>query len=128
MAKSAQSSRIDLWARRLNRLPRPARILLSLVVTLELVILVWLALSQMFGINLFSTDSSLTVLLVVVLALGLVFYGIAWWAMVGFDSDPEHPWRAGTPAVILSILGVGGLVMVLVLGVLGLVLKYVVYQ
>lgn len=118
-------SRIDQWADRMDRMPRTARIILSLAITLELVVLAWLIVAELFGIDIMDSGSKTTVPLLLVLVLGIVFYVVGWWAMVGFDTDPNRPWHAGSPAVLYLAAGAAGLIVLLLLALFGLALGYV---
>jgi hypothetical protein len=118
-------SRMQIWAARIDRMPRGVRVVLSLITTLELVVLAWVVMSELFGVDLFDSDPDLLVPLLIVLGLGLVFYGIGWWAMVGFDLDPALPWRAGRPAVLYLAAGIGALVLLIMLALFGLAFGYI---
>lgn len=115
-------SRVEQWSARLNRMPRMLRMVLSLAITLEMVVLAWLLIATILDIELFDPNQDLTVPMVLVTVLGLVFYGVGWWAMVGFDTAP---WQAGTPAVIYTVAGCAGLFLVLMLVLLGLAFGYI---
>ncbi|MBN1680559.1 MAG: hypothetical protein JW966_09720 [Anaerolineae bacterium] len=122
---SRSRSRIVLWANRLNRLPRSTRIIVVAVITMELVALAWLVVSRITGVNALDADPQVTTQIVIVCVLGLVFYGVGWWAMVGFDLDPDRPWYAGTPAVWFAAAGAAGLIVIVMLALFGLALGYV---
>jgi hypothetical protein len=116
-------SRVEQWSARLNRMPRVLRMVISLIITLELVVLAWLLIAAALDIDIFDPDPDLTLPLLLVTVLGLVFYGVGWWAMVGFDSG--GPWQAGTPAVIFSAAGCAGFILVIMLVLLGLAFGYI---
>jgi hypothetical protein len=116
-------SRVEQWSNRLNRMPRMLRMVLSLAITLELVILAWLLIAAVLDIHIFDPDPDLTLPLVLITALGLVFYSVGWWAMVGFDTS--GPWQAGPPAVIFAAAGCAGLILVIMLVLLGLAFGYI---
>ncbi len=118
-------SRIELWAARLDRMPRGARVAISLVITLVLVVLAWLVITLVLGVEILDPDPHLEVPLIVVIALGIVFYVIGWWALVGFDLDPQRPWHAGTAAVLYAAAGAASLVLVIMLALFGLAFGYI---
>ncbi|NDJ75783.1 MAG: hypothetical protein GYB65_05960 [Chloroflexi bacterium] len=125
VAKSPSAQRIERWAARINRLPRLARVILSLVITLEVTALMWLLLALVFDLKLDEVDSTTTIVLVIVLGLGLAAYVVGWWAMVGFDLDPDRPWQAGTATVLYVAGGIIAQVLLLVLALFGLAFGYI---
>ncbi len=124
-SKSGHSNltRSQLWAARLDRLPRLERIILSLLITLLLVILVSFIIDRVLIDNVVEGDMDPMLPALIAVVLGLLFYGIGWWAMVGFDMN--GPWHAGKPAVIYAALGALALVMLAVLAIFGLLFGYV---
>jgi hypothetical protein len=125
MSPAQPESRIDVWAGRINRLPRLARVFLSLLITLEYTGLLWLLAVLVFDIDVFATDPDTTWPLLLVLGVGLVVYGVGWWAMVGFDWDPNRPWQAERPAVLFVAAGVLALILLVALVLFGLAFGYV---
>lgn len=117
-------SRTRLIANRISRMRRPTRILLSAAISLILVILASLIIDRLFIQGVYEGDVDPMTPALVVVGLGLVFYGVGWWAMVGFDLDPDHPWQAGIPAVAYVSVGLIGFVLMIILILLGLVIGY----
>jgi len=122
--RSRSPSRIDHLADRINRWPRPLRIVVGIVITLELTVLAWLVLAWAFDVAVLAVDPDVTAPLTIVIVLGLLFYGFGWFAMVGFDMHPETPWRAGRPAVWFVAGGAAGLVSIIMLVLFGLAFGY----
>lgn len=116
-------SQFAVWMARINRMPRTARVMFALFFTLELVILAWLVVSALFGIEVLDTDPDATAPLVIVVVLGLVVYGVGWWSMVGFEVT--EAWQAGLPAVIFVAVGMLGLVVLVILVLFGLAFGYI---
>lgn len=115
-------SRIEQWAIRLDRLPRTARIALSLVITLILTAVVSVIVDRVLLSDM--ADSGTTPALIAV-AVGVVLYGLGWWALVGFDGAPGAAWRAGAAAVLYVSAGVAGLIVLVVLILVGLAQGYI---
>ena len=118
-SSSSAVSPFEQWAARLTGTPRLWRIVLSLLITLELAILAWVVVDRVI-INEFGSMTSTFV----AVAVGLVAYAIGWWALVGFDDAPDHPWRAGRPAVWFLAVGLGGMVVLIMVAVFGLAFGY----
>ncbi|NJL94641.1 MAG: hypothetical protein HC915_13405 [Anaerolineae bacterium] len=55
------------------------------------------------------------------MALGLIFYGLGWWLLVGFDWNPDQPWRARQAAVWYLLAGLAALVLSLLALLAGVV-------
>lgn len=110
---------------RLNRVRRPWRVVLSLLITLELVALLWLVLAQIFGVGVFEPGDDAGTALLIAVVLGFAVYGLGWAALVGFDLDPDRPWRAGRLAVLYVAAGAAGAFTVAVLILYGLIFGYV---
>jgi len=113
------SDRVALWAERLTRLPHVWRIVLGFLITLVMAILAWVVVDRLVIGELGNTTSTF-----VAVAAGLLVYGVAWWALVGFDDNPQQPWQAGPAAVWLVAAGAAGLVALVMLAVLGLAFGY----
>jgi len=114
------SDRIAQWAARLSRVPHVWRIVLGGLIAMELAILVWVIVDRVV-INEFGNITSTFV----AVAVGVLAYGVGWWALVGFDGTPGEPWRAGAPAVWYVAAGAAGLVTLIMLAILGLAFGYV---
>jgi len=128
MAQSHQSpagSRVDMWITRINRVPRLGRVVLSLLITLELVILLSVIIDRTLIDAVVEGDVDPMTPALIAAVLGVVIYGISWWALVGFDADPGDPWQAGLPAVVMVGAGIAGLVLIVVLALFGLAFGYV---
>ena len=115
----------ELWAGRIDRLPRLARVIVSLMITAELTVLLSVVVDQLLIEAVVEGDVGAMVPALIAAGIGLVFYVIGWWALVGFDVDPSEPWRAGWPTVLYVWAGIAGLAVLLVLVVYGLVFGYV---
>lgn len=117
-------SPIQRWAARVDQWPRLVRIAVSLLITLELVILVSVLIDRLLLDMVYEGDVGAMTPALIAAGLGLVFYAIGWWAMVGFDSDPNRPWRGGKRAVIWVGIGLAGLVLLIILALFGLAVGY----
>ena len=115
-------SRITEWTERINRMPRITRIVLALGITLELTVLLSVVIDRTLIDQVVEGSVDPMVPALIAAGLGLVFYGVGWWAMVGFELN--QPWRAGTPAVLFVAAGVAGLALIIVLALSGLVFGY----
>lgn len=115
---------IDRWAARLGNLSRGWRVLLSLVITLELVILISFAVDRLLIQRVVEGDLARAAPAWIAAGVGLALYAVGWWALVGFDWDPAHPWSPGRPAVLYTAAGVAGLLVVIVLALFGLAFGY----
>lgn len=114
------TDRVAQWAERLTRVPHVWRIVLVLLVTLVLALLAWVVVDRII-VNEFG---SMTPTFVAV-AVGLLVYGVGWWALVGFEDNPQRPWHAGAKAVWFVAAGAAGLVTLVMLAAVGLVFGYV---
>lgn len=117
---TVSSDRVAQWADRLTRIPHVWRIVLGLLIALVLAILAWVIVDRVV-INEFGSMTSTFV----AVAVGLIAYGVGWWALVGFEDDPRHPWHAGAGAVWYVAAGAAGLVTLIMLAILGLIFGYV---
>lgn len=124
MPQGTEVRRVDRWMSRIDRLPRLGRVILSLVITLELVIILWLIVAALFGMEPLDPDPDTTAPLLVIIVLGLTLYAVGWWALVGFDMDPNQPWRAEPPALVYVLLGAAGFVLLVMLAIYGLAFGY----
>ncbi|MBI5958166.1 MAG: hypothetical protein HY866_05505 [Chloroflexi bacterium] len=120
MAQQDLLSRIDLWAGRLNRLPRLGRVILSLLITLELVVLVSIVVDGLLIDEVVAGDVGAGMPILIEAVFGVIFYSLGWWALVGFD----QPWRATTASVLYFAAGVIGLGLILILVLYGLAFGY----
>ncbi|MBN1202336.1 MAG: hypothetical protein JXJ20_10815 [Anaerolineae bacterium] len=118
-------SPVERWSARIDRMGRRRRIILALLITLELVALTSLIIDRLLIGRVVEGDVNPMTPALIEAGLGLLFYGIGWWAMVGFDWDPQSPWRAGRPAVVYTVLGAASLVLLVLLVLFGLVFGYV---
>jgi hypothetical protein len=117
-------SRIEQWADRLDRMSRAWRVVLSLLITLELVILLSLFIDRVLIDRVVAGDVGAAVPAWIAVILGIVLYIVGWWALVGFDFNPDRPWRAGTPAVLYVAAGGACLVILVILALFGLAFGY----
>src|SRR5690554_8230698 len=118
--KTYSTDRDTQWAELLTRVPHVWRIVLVLLVTLVLALLAWVVVDRII-VNEFG---SMTPTFAAV-AVGLLVYGVGWWALVGFADDPQHPWHAGASAVWFVAAGAAGLVTLVMLAAVGLIFGYV---
>lgn len=114
------SDRIAQWADRLTRVPHVWRIVLGALIALVLALLAWVVVDRIV-INEFGSMTSTFV----AVAVGVLAYGAGWWALIGFDEDPSHPWHARAGAVWFVAAGAAGLVALIALVALGLIFGYV---
>lgn len=126
MARKATSSarRIDQWAGWIARQSRGRRMALSLAITVELVILVSVVVDQLLIDRVNAGDLSRAAPAWIATAVGVVVYIFGWSALVGFDWNPAHPWRATRAAVLFTVVGAAGLIVLIVLALYGLVFGY----
>lgn len=117
-------SRIEQWAERLDRMSRVWRVVLSLLITLELVILLSLFIDRVLIDRVVAGDVGAAVPAWIAVILGIVLYVVGWWALVGFDLNPDRPWHAGTPAVLYVVAGGACLVILVILALFGLAFGY----
>lgn len=120
MAQQDLSARIDLWAGRLNRLPRLWRVILNVVITLELVVLVSVIVDNLLIDAVVEGNVGAGTPILIEAIFGVIFYIIGWWALVGFDD----PWRATTASVLYFAAGAISLVLILMLILYGLAFGY----
>jgi hypothetical protein len=125
MAQQRSQTRYARLVGWLDRLPRLRRVLLSLGITVEFVILASLVIDRLLIDSVLSGDVHPLVPAWVAAGLGVVFYGIGWWALVGFDFDADHPWRAGNPAGLYVTAGLLALALLAVLVLFGMMFGYV---
>lgn len=121
--ESGPVSRMDRWAGRIDRLSRMMRVSLSLGITLVLVVLIWLVLGVIFGVEPLDPSPDTTAPLFLTVCLGMAVYAVGWAALVGFELDPERPWRAGPASVLMVVAGLTGLIMVIMLVIYALVFE-----
>jgi hypothetical protein len=115
--------RIDRIARRVGRIPRFSRILLATAISLVIVGLV--ALPMAFIIADQAAEGGVLYGPTIVIALVfLVAYGLGWWALVGFDADPNQPWQADRPAGWMVVVGIVALVVLLLEVIFGLLFGF----
>lgn len=119
------ASRIDQWAARLNRLSRMGRVVLSVLITLELVVLISLVIDKLLIDQVIEGDVDPMTPALIEAAIGIVFYVIGWALLVGFDSDAQKPWQASTPTVLYVAAGGVGLVLLIILALFGLAFGYI---
>ena len=118
-------SRIDQWADRIGRLSRGRRMALSLAITLVLVILLSVIVDRLLIERVIEGDMGRSVPAWIAAGSGVLCYVIGWWALVGFDWNPDRPWQARAPAVYYVGAGAAGLLVLVVLIVFGLLFGYV---
>ncbi|HVO72128.1 MAG TPA: hypothetical protein VMT24_18890 [Aggregatilineaceae bacterium] len=118
------ASRIEQWADRLDRMSRVWRVVLSLLITLELVILLSLFIDRVLIDWVIAGDVGPGVPAWIAVILGIVFYAAGWWSLVGFDLNPNRPWHAGIPAVVYVAAGTAGLLLLAILALYGLAFGY----
>lgn len=114
------SNRVQQWAARLTRISHLWRIVLSFLIALELAMLSWVVVDRIV-INEFGNMTSTFV----AVAVGVLAYGVGWWALVGFDDNPRQLWRADARAVWFVAAGAAGLVALVMLAILGLAFGYI---
>ena len=118
------NNRVDQWSARLGRLSRGWRVALSLAVTVVLVVLVSIVVDRLLVDSVIRGDLARSVPAWIAVATGVVFYALGWWALVGFDWNPAHPWHPGRPAVFFTAAGVAGLLLIVSLALFGLAFGY----
>jgi hypothetical protein len=104
-------TQIAAW---IDALPRMARIVLTLLVTIFLALLSWLLLAEIVGGGITDPNPSASVSMVVIL-LGMVYYAAGWWALIGFERPNESQWQAGPPAVYFVGAGLLALLLIVII-------------
>lgn len=117
-------SRIRLWADRLARLPHLTRVVLALAIALELTVLLSVVVDRLLIDAVVDGDVDPMTPALIAAVFGVILYGVGWWAMIGFDSDPRRPWEPGAPAVVYTAAGAAGLVILAALALFGLAFGY----
>ncbi len=117
--------RIDQWTAQLNRLSRTGRVVLSLLITLELVILVSLVVDKLLIDRVVRGDMGAMTPALIEAGIGVVLYVFGWWVLVGFDSDPQNPWQARPRTVWYVAAGVVVLGLLIILALFGLAFGYI---
>ncbi len=125
MARRGSQTRYERLVAWLDQMSRLRRVLLSLGITIEYVILVSLVVDRLLIDAVLSGDVEPLVPAWIAAGLGVVFYGIGWWALVGFDIDPDRPWRAGNPAGLYVTGGAVALALLVMLALFGVLFGYV---
>ncbi|GAB4414851.1 MAG: hypothetical protein Kow00106_10110 [Anaerolineae bacterium] len=121
---TATTNRFEQWVAWLDRQPRGRRVALSLAITVELVILVSVAVDRLLVDRVIAGDMARTVPAWIAAGTGLFVYVIGWWALVGYDWNPAKPWRAGHKGVLFTAIGVAALIVLVVLALYGLLFGY----
>lgn len=98
-----QPSRTALWADRLSRWPRLARVLLTVVIALTLAAAVSMLLLLLIGNAALQNMDAAMLVLAVAVGTGLVAYVLGYWFLVGFNRE-AHP-TLGARAVNYVIVG-----------------------
>jgi hypothetical protein len=119
------ATRIGLWASRLNRLSRTGRVVLTWLITLELVALVSIFVDKLLIDQVIQGDVGAMTPALIEAGIGAVLYLLGWWLLVGFDSDPQNPWQARTSTVLYVAAGVAVLILLIVLALFGLAFGYI---
>jgi hypothetical protein len=110
----SEQSLINRWAARIEGIPRLTRIILTLIITVFVVLLLWAVLAEVVGGGITSADPNANITLLVIV-LGVVFYGAAWGALVGFENRQEKTWHAGPSAVYFLIVGLVSLILLVII-------------
>lgn len=119
--RSLWQMRMQRWTARLSRWSRWLRVTLSLIITLELTVFVGLLVDSIVVGDALSQDvGARTTALVIIAVVGVVIYAVGWWALVGFDFDPDHPWQANAASVLFVLAGLIAFFVLAVLVVAGL--------
>jgi TRAP-type C4-dicarboxylate transport system permease small subunit len=113
------ATRVEKIAARVDRMSRPARIAINMVISLLVVAVLGLPVTLLFAGDA-SEGSVLYAPSIIVAVIWLIIYGVGWWALVGFDVDPQQPWQAGKPAVWVTVLGAGAAFVLLLEIIFGL--------
>lgn len=107
-SKKKELSRSEQIAARLDRMSRGSRIMLNMWTSIAVSVLIGLPVVLLFSrdVNQLEQGEILYAPTIIVAVLWLVVYAYGWWALVGFDWDPEVPWRARQPAVAMLVVSV----------------------
>lgn len=105
---------IDRWAARIDAIPRLMRIILTLIITVFLVLALWAVLAEVAGGGITSANPNANITLLAIV-LGVIFYGAAWGALVGFENRQDKTWHAGPAAVYFLIAGLLSLVLLVII-------------
>ncbi len=107
-----QPSRMAQWAARLSRLPRLARMLLTVVISLILAAVVSMVLVLLTGGAAFSDLNAATLVLVIAAGTGLGAYVLGYWVLVGFNRE-AHPALSARAVNYVIVGGLAGLAMLI---------------
>ena len=124
MAQRRSRTRYERLVAWLDQMSRLRRVLLSLGITIEFVILASIVIDQLLIDAVLAGEVGPLVPAWIAAGLGVLFYGIGWWALVGFDVDPSRPWQAGNPAGLYVIGGAVALVLLVTLALFGMLFGY----
>lgn len=93
---------------RIDNMSRFSRIMLNISISIAVVIAVAFPVVFLFsnGVNELEEGEVLYTPLIIVGVIWMMVYGFGWAALVGFDLDVENPWKAGKPAMWITVLGV----------------------
>ncbi len=92
---------------RIDNMSRFSRIMLNISISIAVVIAVAFPVVFLFsnGVNELEEGEVLYTPLIIVGVIWMMVYGFGWAALVGFDLDVENPWKAGKPAMWITVLG-----------------------
>ncbi len=119
----ADYSPIEALVARLDRWPRPLRIGLNSGVAVLLLLVVGYALSLVLDV---SPEADNTLYFALVGGLGIALYALGWGLLVGFDWNPDIPWRAQRAAAYYLLSGLFALIVIFLALLAGLVYSYLI--
>ncbi len=103
--KKKQLSRSQRLAERIDRMSRGTRIMLNMWTSIAISVLIGFPIVLILSRNVSDLEQGqiLYAPTIVIAVIWLLIYAYGWWALVGFDWNPEVPWKAGKPAVAMVV-------------------------
>lgn len=114
--KIQEQSTLDRLSTWVNQLPRPARIVLNMAISIAVMAMIGVPLVLIIAgeqVNSLESGEVLYTPTIIIAVLWFLLYGFGWNSLVGFDWDEDVQWQAGRPAAYLLLLGILALVFII---------------